>query len=389
VTNSVLIRSATTDPNTGNNTGQIQTTVTCPTSNTADVGVSLAGPASVTRGQNLTYTAIVTNGGPSTAQSVQFSLPVPSNLYYVSSSGGNCSVSNGQFTCQMGDMTSGQTTSIQIIFNSQTVTPCSQATLTAQGTVTASTSDPNNSNNTSQSVATTLTCNGGSGTVSVYKTDNRSEASTGDRLRYSIVLTNSSSVSANNVSVTDSVPSGLSIVSVSDGGYINGQTVTWNNISVGANSSRTLYVDADVNSSISDGTVIRNTVYANGQSSTDDTTIRGDGYNDYYDYNNSNRYRYYYQSEPVYYQSSASTNPTVTYPSVVLPQTGDRNAQSFGKTFDNSKLQPATVNANEAPQNAAQPQGQDSGFSAVFYATLVTLFAVGSAAASRMISGML
>lgn len=81
----------------------------------------------------------------------------------------------------------------------------------------------------------------------------------------------------NNVTVTDVLPSQyLTYVSSSNNGTINGQTVTWNNLTINANSSLTLSLQARVSDSQSNNNaVITNTAQiSNGPSATDTTTIQ-------------------------------------------------------------------------------------------------------------------
>src|SRR5439155_13384362 len=72
--------STTSDSNTANNTANFNTTVTT----TADLAVSKAGANEVAVGQNLTYTIVVSNLGPSAAQSVTLSDAIPANTTFVS-----------------------------------------------------------------------------------------------------------------------------------------------------------------------------------------------------------------------------------------------------------------------------------------------------------------
>jgi len=174
--------------------------------------------------------------------------------------------------------------------------------------------------------------------------------------------------------VTDNVPYGLTILTVSDGGSVSSQQVRWTGISVPANSSRTLYIDAEVRNDVGNGTVLHNIVDVSGKTASDQTTV----------YNNT------YNPPPPYYPPVIPPPPyyppvippppyyppTITPPPpVIYPQTGDEGADLFAPTTDDSQLTPVT----------AQTQEEDNGFSAVFYATLIAFLAVGSAAASRFI----
>jgi len=383
--NTATVHSDNTDPVSTNNSSQFTTTLTCPTTNSADAGVTLTGPSTVVSGNNVTYSLSATNTGPATAQSALVRFPVPTYLTYQSASlsGGSCSLVGSEVDCNLGNMTNGQTTPITLNFS--TPSTCT-STLTTQATaiISSSTNDPNSSNNVSQTVTTTITCNGSTGNITVYKTDNLSSANVNDSVRYSIVLTNNGGSSANNLTVTDPVPYGINITSASDGGTVNGQTVTWTNLSVGANSSRSIYIDGTVRSDVTDGTVLTNTVYVNNVTASDQTTIRNNS-NNYY---SSSQPCYYCSSQPYYpptYYPPSSTPyypPTTYYPPayIPLPQTGTRGQQFYsGQSSDASLVKPV---------EPTQPTEPSSNYSAVFYATMVTMLAVGSAAASRLIGGM-
>lgn len=69
-------------------------------------------------------------------------------------------------------------------------------------------------------------------------------AMVGDAVTYNIVVTNPSTVDANNVSVTDSIPSGISYVSSTPSGSASGQSVTWSLGSVKGGGSSSITVQA-------------------------------------------------------------------------------------------------------------------------------------------------
>src|SRR5206468_7856787 len=81
ITNRADVSSTTADSNTGNNSSTATTTV----ATSADVSVTKTdSPDPVTAGQNLTYTIIVTNNGPSDAQGVSLTDTIPANTTFVS-----------------------------------------------------------------------------------------------------------------------------------------------------------------------------------------------------------------------------------------------------------------------------------------------------------------
>ncbi len=392
-TNTVTVTGSNPDPVSTNNSSTATTTVTCP-SVTSDIAVTKTGPSSVVRGATLSYTITAVNNGPNSATNVIVSDSFSSEFTYSSASGATCSANGNVLTCSLGSMTSGQSTPITVIFTVRNTSgTCSATTVTNTATITSDTADSNTANNTSSAVSTQLTCSG-TGEISVYKTDNRSTANVGDRLRYSIILTNNNSTAVSSLLVTDNMPFGLTVLTVSDGGTVSAQQVRWTDISVPANSSRTLYVDTEVRSDVGNGTIINNTVDVNGRTASDQTTIYNNTYVNpppppYYNppppyYNPPPPYYnppppYYNNPPPAYYNPPPPyVNPPPPYvnpPSVVYPQTGDTAVDLFGAKNDASNI---------TPVNPATPKN-DNGFSAVFYATLLAFFAVGSAAASRFV----
>jgi len=89
LTNIALSTSGTFDPNTANNNGSASgskaLTLVTPV---ADLIVLLSGPTSVNVGDSFTYSVLLTNGGPSTAVGVILKDNLPTNLVFVSTSGG-------------------------------------------------------------------------------------------------------------------------------------------------------------------------------------------------------------------------------------------------------------------------------------------------------------
>ena len=116
----------------------------------ADLSVSLATSGPNTTGAQTTYTATVSNAGPSSATETSFSAALPSTGVLVSAtpSAGSCSTS-AAVTCDLGTLSSGITATVTLVVNQ--LTPG-----TASMTVMASSSqaDPNPTNNQSTSSIT-------------------------------------------------------------------------------------------------------------------------------------------------------------------------------------------------------------------------------------------
>ncbi|MFJ8013799.1 hypothetical protein [Streptomyces sp. NPDC096339] len=117
----------------------------------ADLAVAIsASPEPVQNDRNLTYTVTVRNNGPTAADAVVLSDDLPANARFVSAapSQGTCQVppagSTNSVTCSLGTLASGATATTQIVV---TVRTARGGTVTNTATVTASTPDPNQTNN--------------------------------------------------------------------------------------------------------------------------------------------------------------------------------------------------------------------------------------------------
>ncbi|HEV8683403.1 MAG TPA: M14 family zinc carboxypeptidase [Actinomycetota bacterium] len=151
ITNTAVVSAEASDPNTANNTATTSTTVTA----AADLAVDKSGPATAQRGQDMTYTMVVTNNGPQAAIGVTLTDNLPKNAGYgtFTTTKGSCTLKPAKrlLTCNLGTLTSGQSATVTIV-----VKPTAQGTITNTASVKAtSPGDPNSANNT-DSVTTSV-----------------------------------------------------------------------------------------------------------------------------------------------------------------------------------------------------------------------------------------
>ncbi len=245
----------------------------CGTQST-DLSITKAAPTSVNQGQNLTYVVTVRNNGTVPAHNVVVTDAFPSPLSFdYNSRDSLCNVSGNTVTCQNFSLNAGEIRVFTLNFTTPSASAsCFTQTLSNTASVTSSSQDTNTGNNTSGTVTTTLSCSNVNPAFTISITDNKTIAAPGELLTYIISIRNTSNSHASNVSVIDVLPSQLTFVSASDGGYLNGQTVTWNNLSINANSEKLLTVEARVSSSITASTVITNPATVNGSASASDST---------------------------------------------------------------------------------------------------------------------
>jgi uncharacterized repeat protein (TIGR01451 family) len=117
-----------------------------------DLSIAKSGPATTTEGNNITYTLVATNNGPTTATGVTVSDPVPANSTFVSASPG-CALSAGVVACSAGTLASGASQSFSV-----TVTAGSGGSIVNSATIGGNQSDPNAANN-SATVTTSVNHN--------------------------------------------------------------------------------------------------------------------------------------------------------------------------------------------------------------------------------------
>jgi uncharacterized repeat protein (TIGR01451 family) len=229
ITNVATITSALGDIelNSEDNSDSVDTTVTPVTDLTVEKSAS---PTTVAVGQSLTYTIAVTNGGPSGATGVTATDTLPGSVTFVSASAG-CSESGGTVTCDFGSVADDATETATI-----TATPTAEGTITNSVTVTGNESDPDAANN-SDSLDTTVTA--ASTDLSVIKTDSPDPAQVGQNVTYTLTIANAGPSPASGVTVTDTLPAGVTLVSASAGCSEAAGTVTCDIGALGINASVT------------------------------------------------------------------------------------------------------------------------------------------------------
>ena len=143
LTNQANVSSSVNDPNTGNNAGSLNSTITAQ----SDLAVGITGPTvPVNINDTVSYTITVTNNGPNAASNLQVTDIVDSNGIgfqgvTASGAGWNCAP-GGTITCTMPNLASSASSTISI-----SVQPTGSGILRNSVSVTSTIPDPNNSNN--------------------------------------------------------------------------------------------------------------------------------------------------------------------------------------------------------------------------------------------------
>ena len=161
------------DGNTNNDDGCTnQCTIPAPK---ADVTISKSGPSAINRGDTASYSLIVKNNGPSTAQNVTVTDAIPAGLTYIDAqSDSRCNQSGNNVVCSLGDMTNQQQTAIGLVFQSSDVTACGILTNVAS---VSTTTQETNTNNNQASFQTNVICASSSRSSSVQSSSRSSSVS--------------------------------------------------------------------------------------------------------------------------------------------------------------------------------------------------------------------
>ena len=154
-----------------------------------------------------TYTLEVKNLGPSDAQSVTLTDPLPASETFVSADPG-CSNHNNTVTCNAGTVADGASDSFHVTVSvSADVTGSISNTLT----VASPTLDPNPSNNTATIAPDSIS----QAAVSITKSANKVQYDGGNTVTYTLTAHNAGPATAQNVVVTDPLPRAVTFKSAS------------------------------------------------------------------------------------------------------------------------------------------------------------------------------
>lgn len=122
--NSAWVSASTPDPNYDDNYADLY--IEADTSNPADVGAALEGPANAEVGANFSFKIVVSNDGPSVAEGTSAVDPIPNGLDYVSAeplrAGDSCTTTDGgwyggypELTCDFATIPSGGSAAVKVI----------------------------------------------------------------------------------------------------------------------------------------------------------------------------------------------------------------------------------------------------------------------------------
>ncbi|OJU95680.1 MAG: hypothetical protein BGO23_08735 [Solirubrobacterales bacterium 67-14] len=204
------------DPNPGNNTD----TETVDASG-ADLQVTktLKSPTDpVKTGDTVVYDIVVKNNGPSDATGVVLYDALPSGLANVTTDNGSCVVAAGAINCALGDIDNGDSVTVEV---TGVVKP-GQDELVNTASATGNEDDPVPSNNTDD-VTTPVTPQAD---LAIQKLASVSEITPGVEFTYTFKVTNNGPDNVTGITVTDTLPAGVTYVDGAPGCNAVGQAVT-------------------------------------------------------------------------------------------------------------------------------------------------------------------
>ena len=227
ITNTAGTSTATPDPNPSSNSSTVNVTVA--SAGQYDLSVtSSASPNPVTPGNNITFLLNFANNGPSSVSNVTFTDTVPANTTFVSlvlPAGVTCPTlpavgGTGAISCCPGTggvcsgaaVPSGSAATLPLVVKVNAAT-ASGTVISNTANIGPTTNDVNPANNTS--IATTIVASPTQADVAIVKTAAPQPVDQGATLTYTLQVTNNGPAVAQNVAVSDPLPSQVSFVSVS------------------------------------------------------------------------------------------------------------------------------------------------------------------------------
>ncbi len=225
------------DPNAGNNTATASIVT-----QSADLAITkMVSDATPNVGDNITFTLRVTNGGNDLATGVTVTDLLPSGYTFVSdnTSFGTYNSTTGVWT--IGSITTSQTATLEIVgtvLSTGTYNNTASITTLDQG-------DPVTANNTA-----TATVDAQFADLNMTKVVDNATPVPGSDVIFTVTVRNDGPDAATNVSITDQLPSGYTLVSsnASQGTYVSG-TGIWTVGTLGNSASAVLSIRATVGSS--------------------------------------------------------------------------------------------------------------------------------------------
>ena len=220
VTNVVNVTSDTYDPNETNN--KDNDTVEIPPE--ADLEVTITNNfeesgTSAHKGDEVVWTITVTNHGPDDAINTILKDILPDGIVYVSHENANGTYDNETAVWTIGDLPVGETVTLTI----KTIVNTTKTTINRNVSVSSDTYDPDLSNNKDDSSVDVVA----EADLEIIKLVSDAAPHKGDKITWTIIVTNNGVDDAANVVATDKLPSGVVYVSDDSNGAYDYKTGIW------------------------------------------------------------------------------------------------------------------------------------------------------------------
>ncbi len=226
-------------------------------------------PDPVSAGQTLTYTVMVTNNGPSDAQSVLVTDTLPTGVSFNGTSGDCSNNPTGVPTCNLNTITAGLSKQYVITV---TVYPTTTGSVDNVLTITSSTTDPGPGAN-SDPESTTINV---IADLEINKIVADNLLDPGQRITYTLTFTNNGPSTASGVVITDQVPISLSNISASNSGAnivpTGSFSYVWNVDDLNPGATGTITISGDVTTTLTGAASFTNTAEITGSNSDSNIT---------------------------------------------------------------------------------------------------------------------
>ncbi len=184
---------------------------------TADLSVTNVGtPDPVAAGNDITYTQVVTNNGPSAADNATLIDPVPANTAVVSiaaPAGWSCIPPGGagNVVCTNSDMAGSTSSTFTLVLQVASGT-ANGTVITETASVSSSASDPNVANNTA--TVSTVVGTTAKGELTVTNVASPNPVAAGSPITYTQVVTNTGTAAATTATFNETTPTNTTFVSI-------------------------------------------------------------------------------------------------------------------------------------------------------------------------------
>ncbi|WP_149978004.1 cadherin domain-containing protein, partial [Microcystis aeruginosa] len=210
----------------------------------ADLSVTqTVNPGSVVAGKNLSYKVTVTNNGSIDSKNVTLVETLPAEVTFVSSTTTPSQQSGNTLTFDLGDLAQGATKTFDIIVTA----PSTPGIITATAAVNSTTFDPDSTNDVDILTTTVEEIPPEISDLSVTRTDATGAVALGQQYTYALTVTNNGPSTANNLILTENLPSGVNVISATAKVNTNSSGVVTANLG-SLNSGDTITVNLTVSS---------------------------------------------------------------------------------------------------------------------------------------------